>query len=174
MIMATIPRPSLLFAALLLTMGFSAEAASVEPPETFVKRVYARYRSTGPGVLISRPGGDAFYTTALLDAFARDRAGAGSDGVALDWDPICGCQDYDLRLGTVTVTKRGDETADARVAFTNLGSRRSLVLTLSRTQAGWRIADVSDKDVGSIVALLGRAVAHPAPSKASGSTTHKR
>lgn len=130
-----------------------AMAVPAEAPEAFVRRVYARYAAEdGPGVLRTRPEGAQFYLKDLLDAYAKDVASGG--GATVDWDPICACQAYKLRLRTVTVTRRQPDAAEARVAFTKLGSRATVLLTLSHTPVGWRISDVANSGVKSIAALL--------------------
>ena len=158
---------------LLLVATLPALAAPAETPEGFVRRVYARYRANGPGVLTTRPAGTALYTAALLDAFAKDEDAAHGEVGSIDGDPICGCQDYDLRVKQLRVDPGEADTMVARVDVANLGSRKTIVLTLAQTPAGWRIADVGDKDVKSIVALLKDAASHPAQPSAPASTPPK-
>lgn len=62
-----------------------------------------------------------------------------------------------LRVRSVVVSKKDGSTVQARVAFVNPGSPSTVTLILSQTSAGWRIADVGNKGVESVVALLKRA-----------------
>ncbi len=147
---------------LLVLTALPAMAASIEKPETFVRRVYARYRTDGPGLPMERPGGSAFYTGALLDAFAKDSALANGEIGAIDSDPICVCQDYEnLRVTAVAIENGEADTVKARVKFTNLQYHETVTLTLSRTAAGWRIADVGSQHQPSIMALIRDSIAHP-------------
>jgi hypothetical protein len=140
-----------------------------ETPDAFVRRVYARYHSSGPGVSTERPAGTPYYSAQLLDAFAKDVELAKGEVGAIDGDPICSCQDYgNLRVKSVTISEAGPDAAKARVAFTNLGSQTVVTLSLIRTPAGWRIADVEDKESGSVLALLRAEIAHAAQPSASG------
>ena len=151
-----------LAAALLLATALPALAAPPETPETFVRRVYALYRTGGPGVPTDRPGGTPFYTAALLDAFATEEKLAHGEVGAIDGDPICDCQDFGkVRVKTVAVTPGEADTVKARVDFTNFGSKQIVTLTLSRTPAGWRIADVANSGMKSVMSVLQDAIAHP-------------
>ena len=128
-----------------------------------MRRVYARYRtSADPGVPMDRPGGAAFYAAALLDAFAKDSALAHGEVGAIDSDPICDCQAYGkLRVKKVALTWSGASKVEAEVNFDNLDHHEAVVLTLSRTAAGWRIADVGSKGMKSVLAVLQKSIAHP-------------
>ena len=70
----------------------------------------------------------------------------------------------------VVVTPAGTDAVKAQVAFVNLGSPVRVTLTLLTTPAGWRIADVADKDVKSLMALLRNAAAQASqPARPDGS-----
>ena len=157
-------------AALLVSTSLPAFAAASESPEDFVRRIYARYHAKGPGVPMDRRGGAAFYAPALLDAFAKDEAMAHGEVGTIDGDPLCGCQEYNLRVKSVAVETSDADLVKARVGLVNLGSANTVTLTLSRTPSGWRIADVGDKDTKSVMALLQDAASHaighdPSPPK---------
>lgn len=146
-------------------------STSGETPEHFIRRVYSRYRHGGPGVLTSRPEGTPYYTAELLDAVAKDLEAAHGEVGAIDSDPLCGCQDFDgLRVTRVSLDTSAADTPKAHVAFVNLKQKGAVTLTLSRTLRGWRIADVSEKDMPSLMALLKEDAAHPAQDTTSSET----
>ena len=151
---------------LLLSTALPTLAAPAETPEAFVRRVYARYRmSEAPGVPADRKGGAPLYAAALLDAFARDQELSQGEVGAIDGDPIFDCQDYcKLRVRSVAITKGEAHTVKARVEFTNLQYHETVTLILAPTPAGWRIADVSNKSMKSVMAVLQDEIAHPAPT----------
>jgi hypothetical protein len=152
-----------LMASLFLFTSPPALAASAETPETFVRRVYSLYRTfDDPGVPMDRTGGAAFYTTTLLDAFAKDVELAHGQIGAIDSDPICACQAYGpLRIRKVAIIGGAADTVKAQVNFVNSAYRETVVLTLSRTPAGWRIADVGNRAMKSVLAALRESNAHP-------------
>ena len=145
-------------------------SAAAEAPEAFVRRVYARYKtSDAPGVPTDRKGGVPFYATALLDAFAKDEELSHGEVGAIDGDPICDCQDYgNLRVKSVAITKGEADTVKAQVDFTNLRYHETVTLTLTQTPAGWRIADVANKGMKSVMAVLQDEIAHPTPPEPPG------
>lgn len=158
-----------LAASLVLVSILPAAAAADEAPEAFVRRVYARYGAGGPGVSLERPGGDAFYAAGLLDALAKAQAKVPQGDIGpIDDDPICACQDYTaLRVDRIAVGRPEGDRVEVRVAFTDGGARSRVTLTLTRTPAGWRIADVGDRGIPSIMAVLRNAIAHPGGTRTS-------
>jgi hypothetical protein len=53
----------------------------------------------------------------------------GEAGV-LDMDPICRCQDFDLKTTAVEVTMSGSRQSRAKVSFENLGERHDVNFNL--------------------------------------------
>lgn len=163
----------LVVAPTLLATPLPTTAAPAETPEAFVRRVYVLYHPGGPGVSTERPAGTPFYTEALLDAFAKDSELLHGEVGAIDADPICACQDFGkVRVTKVAITGAGADTVSARVNFTNLRYRETVILTLARTPAGWRIADVGSKDMKSVMAALQDEIAHPTPAEPPDESTH--
>ena len=149
--------------AVCLVLVYSAlgNAAPNETPDAFVRRVYSRYRAHGPEVSTSRPGGTLFYAPALLDLFAKDEALAKGEVGAIDGDPLCGCQDHaSIAVKKVAVSDRSADRVKVEVTIRTLATTSAVTLTLLQTPDGWRIADVGDKTVGSIVALLKDSISH--------------
>ena len=135
----------------------AARAAPADDPAAFVRAVYARYGTKGPGVGTEAKGGQLFYSRAFLDAFARDSRQANGEVGTIDYDPICVCQDYTLKVKALTVESAADSTAVVRAAFVNLGQAETVTLHLVRTPEGWRIDDLGSKETRSVRALLAKA-----------------
>ncbi|QDZ08592.1 hypothetical protein FPZ24_14875 [Sphingomonas panacisoli] len=92
--------------------------------------------------------------SALLNKDQRISNRTGDVGV-IDWVILCSCQD-DGGLGyRVTIPVATAKTATAKVALSFGGKYdRTLTLKLMKLPAGWRIADVADTDMPSLLALL--------------------
>ncbi len=91
---------------------------------------------------------------ALLKKDQRISNRTGDVGV-IDWVILCACQD-DGGLGySVTVPAATGKAATAKVALSFDGKYdRTLTLKLVKLPRGWRIADVADTDMPSLLALL--------------------
>jgi hypothetical protein len=145
-------------------LSFTAQPASAKPNETpkaFVHRVYANYETSdnSTGVARTRPEGSAYYASSLLDALVKDQALLQQKEGVVDSDPLCDCQAWEnLRVEGLALSKGDAGTVKARVVIGNfVGAQRVetvVVLTLSRTPAGWRIADVGNRDRPSLLAAL--------------------
>lgn len=168
---------TMLVLALLASTLVPAAAAQPSPPrdetpERFVRRVYSNYRHNGPGVSTLRPAGTPYYSAALLDAFAKDSDAAHGEVGAIDGDPICNCQDFDaLRVTRISVSALQGDMVKAEVGFDVTKEHEAVTLTLTRTQQGWRIADIADKTMKSLMALLQESLAHPAQEPPTGTET---
>ncbi len=79
------------------------------------------------------------YFTPELNA-AIDRAGEG----AIEADPLCECQDMTHFTYRVQSLEPEADGAVARVAITNFGEAKTIILHLVRRGADWRIADVGE------------------------------
>lgn len=118
----------------------------------FLAALYAPYARDGadPGLVAQRD----IFDARLGDLLARDLAQAGDELPAMDYDPLCNCQDFGgLRHEVSKLVVNGDR-ATAEVTITNFGQRSRLTYMLARTQDGWRIADIATKDVPSLAGLL--------------------
>jgi hypothetical protein len=76
----------------------------------------------------------------------------------MDADPLCQCQDpAGLRPAIGPVRQPTPRTATAAVVLTFSGSdRRDIAVSLVRTGAGWRIADIAAADEPSLLDSLRR------------------
>ena len=63
----------------------------------------------------------------------------------LNYDPFCACQDQGDFVVTATAVAQSDpNAAEANVAFTNMGEKKSLKLKLVREGPNWKVDDIID------------------------------
>jgi len=127
-------------------------ARGAETPRHFVKRVYAGYRDPDFSPL-KRP--ERVFAPPLVAAIREEARRSRGEVGFMDADPLCDCQDPSgMRPSVTEATQTGPRAARVRVALRFGDEIRSLVLKLVRTPAGWRIADVSDRDEPSLLGDL--------------------
>ena len=152
-------------ASLIALLASPAAAQDPGAAKAFVAGLYAAYgKPPGPDYL-GRQAKDVF-SPALLDLMRREAAHTPKGEVgALDGDPICNCQDYEIRDVSVTVTMSGATSATAIVNFRNLGQTEAVGLDLVWAKGGWRVDDVHAKEMLSLVKLLeGSLATKPLPN----------
>jgi hypothetical protein len=115
--------------------------AATEGPEPFVRAVYAMYEANAAGEP-PPPGRDPIYGRTFNAAVGADFRQNRDQVPFLNFDPVCGCQDGQVRLTSVTVTPTERFKADALVGFTVDGQAKSQTLKLEREGQSWKIADV--------------------------------
>lgn len=128
-----------------------AAAPVAETPKAYMERVYASYRKKDFSPF-DHP--ERYFAPKLLAAIKEDARLAKGEVGYVDGDPICQCQDTaGLHSKVVRVTAQGPAKALAEVIldFTDSTARR-VRFSLVRTNAGWRIADVSSADEPSFLA----------------------
>ncbi|MEA3063143.1 MAG: hypothetical protein QOJ94_2924 [Sphingomonadales bacterium] len=126
-----------------------ALALAVASPRGFVEHLYAAYRNERWSPL-ARPR--RIFAPPLAAAIDGDRRLSGDEVGFLDGDPVCDCQDpAGLRARILALTPDGRTAATVRVALQFGDDRRLLTLRLTRTAAGWRIADVATPDSASLL-----------------------
>lgn len=144
---------TLAFIALLVPSSASAQsnnsdAASVQQ---FFAGIYRNYHHNGKGVDPLSAAGAKIFDASFRRLMRADviAAGPGQVGV-LDFDVLCGCQDWD-DIVLVKVTTSPDGTSRIRANVTLLlapsGSdvRRNLEFVLVRANRGLRIQDFIDR-----------------------------
>jgi len=139
-----------LAAALLL----AAAAPHSQTPQAFVANLYAYYRNRNFSPFRHV---EAIFAPRLAAAIRLDEKRSPPDEVgALDWDPICGCQDWSkLRPEIRRIAPISPDRVALAIRLYDMNHHHSLSLVLERTTAGWRVADILDR--GSLLALLDRA-----------------
>jgi hypothetical protein len=129
-------------------------AAPAEAPGAFVERLYSGYRDPDYSPL-GHPG--RVFAPPLVAEIREDgRLSRGEVGY-MDADPLCQCQDpagLKPRIGPVRLSGRTQASVPVDLDFG--GDRRALRLTLVRTSAGWRIADIAAADEPSLLQSLRR------------------
>lgn len=130
-----------------------AAAPATETPKAYMERVYASYRDKDFSPF-DHP--NLYFAPRLLGAIKEDARLAHGEVGYVDGDPICQCQDTDgLHAKVAKVTKQSTTRALAEVVldFTDSTARR-VKFSLVRTNAGWRIADVSSSDEPSFLGAI--------------------
>jgi len=130
-----------------------AGATPAESPKAYMERVYANYREKNFNPL-DHPG--RYFTPRLVAAMNEDAKLAHGEVGYVDGDPICQCQDPDgLHAKVLRVTQQGavKALADVIIDFIDSTARR-VRFSLVRTNAGWRIADVSSTDEPSFLRAI--------------------
>ncbi len=120
-------------------------AAAGEGPEAFVRTLYAQYVNGGPQGEPPAPGQDPMFSRTMNALIGADVRAANGEVPTLNYDPFCACQDQGDFVVTATAVAQSDpNTAEANVAFTNMGEPKSLKLKLVREGPNWKVDDIID------------------------------
>lgn len=120
-------------------------AAAGEGPQAFVTAIYAQYVNGGPQGDRPAPGQDPMFSRTMNALIGTDFRAANGEVPTLNYDPFCGCQDQgDFVVRSTAVAQADPNTAEADVAFTNMGEQKSLKLKLVREGPNWKVDDVID------------------------------
>lgn len=120
----------------------------------FLQTVYARYTAHGHPIDIGSEEAENIYAPALLALLREDRRTLAGEAGVLDADPICACQDYDIRSVKVDVKPMDAHRFSATARFHNLGVPQTIRFDLLRTASGWRIADIHEPNIDSLQSSL--------------------
>jgi len=140
-----------------LSISF-AEAQHLADAHAFVSKLYDSYEHPAcPECPIFDKQAPRIFSPSLLLLIRRDEAKTPKGYVgALDFDPICACQDWHglhvIEL-EITRTRRSRAAADVVVGYA-AGTKQTIRLSLLQTPRGWRVDDVSTTDVASLRKLL--------------------
>ena len=142
---------------LILLAALALSASGPADPRIFVEQLYERYREGRPA---AHDDVDAIYARPLAAAIKTDArlAGPGEVG-ALDWDPICDCQDGEgLRANIRRIDRWHGNGFEVLVdlRFPGGAELRPARLMLEYGAHGWRVADLTMKDGRSLRAWLDR------------------
>ena len=144
--------PSLLLTGLVIAPA--AQAQDVKSAETFLQKIYATYKAKGHPIGVEGPKAETILEASLATLLKTDQKLADGEVGAIDSDPICACQDYDIRSVSVTVTPNGTGKAKATASFSNLGSATKVELDLVVVGGGWRIFDIHEEGMDSLRKVL--------------------
>ena len=143
------------FIALLVAFAaFPAQAQDLKAAEAFLKGLYAAYTPKGHPAELSGPKAAAVLEASLAALMRTDEKLADGEVGALDSDPICACQDYDIRGVSISVTPDGAGKAKATASFKNFGKAEHVDFDLVAVGGGWRIFDIREEDIPSLRKLL--------------------
>jgi hypothetical protein len=133
--------------------GRAAAEPDAASARAFVEKLYSAYHGDGPdylGRLRSR-----VFSPRMVALLRRDeKLTPKGDVGALDGDPICDCQDFDInrvevKLGPI----RGGRTV-ADVRFLNFKDWQTVRLDLIAMGAGWRIDNIHTASTPDLAAYL--------------------
>jgi hypothetical protein len=143
----------------LLGMAASAQAQDLPAARTFVTGLYTAYqRQPGPDYLGKQIA--EVFAPDLIALIKREAASVAKGDVgALDGDPICDCQDWQISKVEVAVSGPKPGAAVAEVRFQNAGEARQVRLDLVAVQGRWRVADVHTPDMPSLAKMLQDSIA---------------
>ena len=143
---------ALSIAALLGAPG-AAWAQDIAAASRFVEGLYAGYHGDGADYL-GRQAGQVF-SPRLRALLKRDRqlTPAGDVG-ALDGDPICDCQDFEISQVRVEAAPAGKDRARATARFVNLGKPATVRFDLVATPGGWRIDNLHSPSIPDLAGFL--------------------
>jgi hypothetical protein len=140
-------------------LGSPGRAADLVGAKTFLVQLYAHYPARNGARPFDPTGRSAasVFDPSFVTLLREDaRLTPPGDVGAIDWDPICGCQDDEgmtVRIGAIRPVGPSQATALVDVRFpgtqpTHIG------LDLIVDHGQWRIHDIRTKDVPSLRADL--------------------
>jgi hypothetical protein len=129
-------------------------AQGLDQAQSFVAGLYGAYaKRPGPDYLGPQKG--RVFSPSLIGLMRRDAAATPKGEVgALDGDPICNCQDYELSRISIKVDPTSAGAARATVSFQNFDRPQEVVLDLVATKGQWRVDDVHAEGTPSLRGLL--------------------
>jgi|SRR5580658_9840074 hypothetical protein len=131
-----------------------ARAQDPQPAKAFLTEIYQVYQHGGKGANLRESGARRYFHSSVLELLREDAEADGPENVpAVDYDPICGCQDWDGIWGLkIDVTAESAGKAEARVSFRLLGPNyngrrflKKLIVSLVAERGQWRIYDIVDE-----------------------------
>jgi len=143
-------------AAMLPACPFHAQDAA--SAKAFLAAIYRQYEGGSEdgsaGINFDGAQGGLYYHSSLLALMRADVKANGPDNVpAIDFDPICGCQDWDgIWDLKIDVRVENPQRAQANLTFALSPPKdrpkdalRKLVFTLVPEHGAWRIYDIRDE-----------------------------
>lgn len=145
--------------ACMFVLAHPSRAQDARSAEPFLRQVYAQYKAGGTPIDPTGPDARTIYDPALLALILTDRKAVNGEAGVLDADPICACQDYDIKTIKLSVRSKGAGRAEATASFHNLGQATVVRFDLSSVGGNWRIADIHQKGLGSLRKALADEIA---------------
>jgi hypothetical protein len=141
----------------------AAQAPTAATARAFLLSVYRHYQYGGKGVDFEGPNASLYFHSSLLALIRADIKANGPGYVpAVDFDPVCSCQDWKGIWGLkIELTMETPKRAHANVSFSlappkdrATDASRQLILTLVPEHGAWRIYDVEDDSDSSTTFAL--------------------
>lgn len=131
----------------------AAGESDLRAARTFVEALYRAYHGEGPDVL--GRGRARVFSPRMIALLRRDRrlTPRGEVG-ALDGDPICDCQDFEISQVRVEVTPSGPGGVTAVAHFINLGTATTVRLDLIPVRGQWRVDNVHSPSIPDLAQFL--------------------
>jgi hypothetical protein len=154
-------RLALCFLVCSIATAASAHAQTVGDAEAFLRSVYAPYRADGKPIDLTGPQAEKILDPSLVALLREDQAAVQGEVGVLDGDPICACQDFDIRSIQASVRPDGDGKATAIVRFKNFGRAKvtEVRFDLVAIKGAWRIFDIHEKEIPSLREALEEEIA---------------
>jgi hypothetical protein len=138
------------------TATMAADAPAMHAPAThapdsaaaekFLRGIYTNYHANGHGVPNDKVKDADVYDASLIALMTADQKAADGEVGYLDGDPLCDCQDFDIREVKLSIKPADKNRLDATVSFHNLDAQKTLHLLLVETPKGWRVFDVMSSE----------------------------
>ena len=157
-----------LAAILALSSGVGACAAEPTSSEAkaFMAGIFAGYEKQEPPDLLGDRAASVF-TPQLVALIHQDDEQAHGEAGALDYDPVCGCQDFAFSNIAISIAALARGTTSAVVQFDNAGHHKTIRFDLVSVHGQWRIADIHDERVASLLDFLKRSTVKASGTKAT-------
>jgi len=135
-----------------------ASSADIDSARAFLVKMYASYGGQGDAATATHP--NDYFDASLAAMMALDnKRGIEGYETALDYDPVCDCQDSSDLRPAIVVTRATATSANALVTLSYLTAPppdgwTKITIDLVKTSGGWRIHDIHAPDVPSLRGLL--------------------
>lgn len=165
-----------MLAALAICAPAQAAGPTAKQATAFLRQIYAGYRKVDYSPL--KENGARVFDKAMIALIKEDARLARGEIGAMDFDPICQCQDSSGILATVqeaVLTAPGAATATAILGFSGPGEKATkLRFSLVAEGGQWRIHDISSPADVSLRRYLINANAKAAAEIAAERKTKRR
>jgi hypothetical protein len=134
----------------------SAQPAGLADAAIFLRRLYAHYPIPDRKNAFSPFGRDAasVWDRELLAQIRLDEKLAHGEEGALDYDPICQCQDDDGLKAEIGAPRSVGATAEVPVTLRFGTTKVFVTFVMSRVGSSWRVHDIRAKDTPSLLRYL--------------------
>ena len=154
-------------AAVLVINGCARSTDTAPDAKAFLVELYDHYNGATHDFSPLLDKAPAYFDSGLIALMQEnERVTPQGDVGAMDFDPVCACQDYGKLTAGIHVLSASDKAAKAAVVLHDDGPSPgpdvSLSYDLVRVGKGWRIHDIGTNDVPSLRQLLVKANKLPA------------